>query len=214
MKYPTPYFKNVPQIGNLYLDYIFIEVECPILFTCKDENKKLYLCDCIDIVKEQEWIIVPTTKEKIVKLIKGEITLYNIFKIADGVGCKAYWNREEGQRYHLVKSSELEDNELPDEFLEFEEDEINEYLDYMIFNLLENCIGDEFNENIQSYFELNKDIYQHYNKKLFENYKPQYDMSLLEKNKLIESKKVLLQNAIKQDDFLTNDMQQNELIAA
>lgn len=52
------YFTNIANIGNLYLDYVIYEFELePILFTCVDANKNLYLCLCSDIRYGQKWII-------------------------------------------------------------------------------------------------------------------------------------------------------------
>ena len=52
------YFDKVIQIGRLYLDYIFYEFESePILFSCVDDEKKLYLCLCSEIRYGQKWII-------------------------------------------------------------------------------------------------------------------------------------------------------------
>ena len=79
MNYPKPYFSDIPGVGCLDIDYIFFEAECPILFTCIDLEENLYLCICCDIRDEQRWIISPTTADKLIKLIKNKISLFDAF---------------------------------------------------------------------------------------------------------------------------------------
>ena len=42
MYIPTPYFRNVPKMGDLTLDNIFLDDGYPVLFTCTNEEK-IYL---------------------------------------------------------------------------------------------------------------------------------------------------------------------------
>lgn len=52
------YFKNVAEIGNLFLEHIFLEFDMePIFFTCVDNHANLYLCLCSEIRGEQRWVI-------------------------------------------------------------------------------------------------------------------------------------------------------------
>ena len=43
MYIPSPYFKGIPQMGNLEMDNIFLENGYPVLFTCRNKDK-IYLC--------------------------------------------------------------------------------------------------------------------------------------------------------------------------
>ena len=35
MKIPKPYFRNIPLIGDLDVDFIIFQADYPVLFTCK-----------------------------------------------------------------------------------------------------------------------------------------------------------------------------------
>lgn len=74
------YFDNVTQIGNLYLECVFFEFESePILFTCVDDDKKLYFCLCSEIRYGQKWIIMECSVAKIKALIEKRIDIANAF---------------------------------------------------------------------------------------------------------------------------------------
>lgn len=75
-----PYFKNLTEFGNLYIDYDIIYYDCSILFTCIDDNKNLFLCMCTDILIEQKWILVPTTKHIIINLLQNKISVLESLK--------------------------------------------------------------------------------------------------------------------------------------
>lgn len=74
------FFKDVDEIGNLYLDYIFYEFEYePILFVCVDDNNKLYFCLCSNIRFGQRWIIMKADVLLLNKLIEEEIEIATAF---------------------------------------------------------------------------------------------------------------------------------------
>ena len=50
MYIPSPYFKGIPQMGNLEMDNIFLENGYPVLFTCRNKDK-IYLCICRTLVE-------------------------------------------------------------------------------------------------------------------------------------------------------------------
>lgn len=50
MKIPSPYFSEVPNIGNLYHLYTFYSLERPILFVCKDSKRNLYILLLLRVV--------------------------------------------------------------------------------------------------------------------------------------------------------------------
>ena len=67
------YFRNVSEIGNLYLKHVFFEFERePILFLCENLDKQSYLCLCSEIRYEQKWIIVRCLDNTLESLIKRE----------------------------------------------------------------------------------------------------------------------------------------------
>ena len=74
------YFDNVIQIGKLYLEYVFYEFESePILFTCIDEEKKLYLCLCSEIRYGQKWVVTECSIMQLKALIEEEVDIASVF---------------------------------------------------------------------------------------------------------------------------------------
>lgn len=76
------YFDNVTSIGKLYLEHVFYEFEAePILFSCVDEMKKLYLCLCTEIRFQQKWIIAQCGVSTLKALIDEDIDIASAFLI-------------------------------------------------------------------------------------------------------------------------------------
>lgn len=74
------YFENVEQIGSLYMEHIFFEFENePILFACRDDVNKLYLCLCSEIRAGQRWIVARTDIETINSLIDKKMDIKSAF---------------------------------------------------------------------------------------------------------------------------------------
>lgn len=74
------YFDHVIQAGQLYLDYVFYEFESePILFTCVDKEKKIYLCLCSDIRYAQRWLIVRCSVKTLKDLVEEKIDVASAF---------------------------------------------------------------------------------------------------------------------------------------
>lgn len=72
------YFNSITDIGNLYLDYVFISFEDePIIFTCISEYGKIFLCLCSEIRKEQKWIVSPCDISIIEKLVNKKIDIFH-----------------------------------------------------------------------------------------------------------------------------------------
>lgn len=74
------YFENVEQIGSLYMEHIFFEFENePILFVCRDDADKLYLCLCSEIRAGQRWIVARTDIETLSLLIDKKMDILSAF---------------------------------------------------------------------------------------------------------------------------------------
>lgn len=70
------YFENIEEIGNLYLEHVFLEFEKePILMTCVDDRKQLYLCLCAEIRGEQRWIVSSCSVATLAELVEGKIDI-------------------------------------------------------------------------------------------------------------------------------------------
>lgn len=70
------YFKNIDEIGDLYLDYVFLEYEYePIYFTCVDDFENIYLCLCSEIRGKQRWVISKSNRAILRKLIDQQLDM-------------------------------------------------------------------------------------------------------------------------------------------
>ena len=80
------YFDKVIQIGRLYLDYIFYEFESePILFSCVDDEKKLYLCLCSEIRYGQKWVITECELSTLKALIDEKMDIASAFLLKNEI---------------------------------------------------------------------------------------------------------------------------------
>lgn len=125
------YFTNIPTIGDLSIERILVEDDCPILFTLISKENKRCISICCEIYEEQRWLISPISKIKLIKLLKNEITLREAF-ITQEDCIIAHWSKENPiLRYEIVHN--LPECDLPiDEYLE--NDEVNEYIKFLINN--------------------------------------------------------------------------------
>lgn len=78
------YFEKVAGIGNLYLEYIFLEF-CyePIFFTCVSDNGNLYLCLCSEIRGEEKWVVSKCSIGTLQALINGEMDMVSALRIPE-----------------------------------------------------------------------------------------------------------------------------------
>lgn len=80
------YFDNVIQVGKLYLEHIFYEFESePVLFTCADDQKRLYFCLCSDIRFGQRWVITPCSIRQLEDLVEAKMDIASIFLSASHI---------------------------------------------------------------------------------------------------------------------------------
>lgn len=123
---PNPYFSNIPDIGDLVLDYVFLEDNYPIFFTCKKSKSSLCLCVCRTLMPEQKWAISEVTPSILQQMINREISVSTAFKKLDSKSCIAKWSKERPEEeYTVFPTCELLDSDLPDKdfFLSAEEAE-------------------------------------------------------------------------------------------
>ncbi len=130
MYIPKPYFENIPKMGSLMLDCIFVENGYPILFTCSNDEK-LYLCLCRTTYKEQKWIVSEINIDILEKLLKNEISIYYALKNDKGKACIVRWEKDIGyDSFRVDMAKFLDDTDLPDKdvFLDDDEGDFREYL--------------------------------------------------------------------------------------
>lgn len=146
MYIPNPYFKNIPNIGSLVLDYIFIEDGYPILFTCTS-NEKFYLCLCRTLTPEQKWIISEIEFQDLKKMIENKISIRDAFKAnSTGKSCIAKWNENFiSESYQVIPTSHLTLTELPENDVFLDDEDAELYL-----NQVENRIKNKKEKTIES----------------------------------------------------------------
>ncbi len=67
-------------LPKLYMYMVFVESIRPILFACKDEEEKLYICSCHCANADKcEWVIAPTTYTNLIELLTNTITIRDVF---------------------------------------------------------------------------------------------------------------------------------------
>lgn len=132
MYIPNPYFSNIPQMGDLILDYVFVEDGYPILFVCKaDEN--YFLCICRTLRPEQKWVVSEILLDDLKKLIKGEIDIHDAFiSNRKGRSCIVKWSASIiKEQYQVIPTLSLDLNEIPSKGIFLDEDETGNYLEQL-----------------------------------------------------------------------------------
>lgn len=67
-------------LPTLYYDMVFVHSIRPVLFSCRDDASNVYLCCChCSSGEKAEWIIAPTSCERLVQLLTDQITIRNAF---------------------------------------------------------------------------------------------------------------------------------------
>ncbi|MDV0447518.1 hypothetical protein MsAg5_14180 [Methanosarcinaceae archaeon Ag5] len=80
---------SVPETGSLYLDEVLVQIDAvALLFTCRDEQNRPYLCVCTDSY-EPGYVVVLTTPEILIQMLNNEIPMYDAFlQSPDGIAFK------------------------------------------------------------------------------------------------------------------------------
>ncbi len=63
-------------INKVFLYYDGI----PLLCTCKDEDGKLYFCNCTEMRSEERWILYPATKQQVEQITTKSKTPAEVFQ--------------------------------------------------------------------------------------------------------------------------------------
>lgn len=66
---------------ELVVDKVFLSYDgIPLLCVCKDENKKLYFCNCTEVRSEERWVLYPATKQQIEQIVSKSKTPAEVFQ--------------------------------------------------------------------------------------------------------------------------------------
>lgn len=148
-------FVEIPGYGKLFVDKVIFESYFPIIFTCVNDNKDLFLCVCCKNNEQGcKWLVGKTFSKYIISMLRDEITVRELL-INHSVGriTVDYVN----EKYTISYDNSDWKNEsifLPkeDSYLDAEEDEFTEEINYYSsFNMLH--YSEAFYKNISSTFE-------------------------------------------------------------
>lgn len=125
------YFKSVPQYGDLEIEKVlFLFDNIPMIFICRDDKKRYFLCQCVDVIDKFSWMITPVQKRLLISMMKDEISVLSAFKdsgydiiLADEV------KNEIGYRKIPFKNISLD--ELPDPDEKLENPDLREYIEQL-----------------------------------------------------------------------------------
>lgn len=66
---------------ELVVDKVFLYYDgIPLLCTCKDEDERMYFCNCTEVRSEERWVLYPATKQQIEQITTKSKTPAEIFQ--------------------------------------------------------------------------------------------------------------------------------------
>lgn len=131
MKIPNPYFKAVPQYGDLQMEQIIVDYVYPLLSVLKDSKNRRYLCMCFDTRGSQQQLITPISINTLVAILENKITLsapFEDFSTEKVLAVRNYQTKEE--TFQLLHANEVPKVDLPEEG-EYLDSELGEWEEYV-----------------------------------------------------------------------------------
>lgn len=66
---------------ELVVDKEFLSYDgIPLLCVCKDEDEKLFFCNCTEVRSEERWVLYPATKRQIEQIVSKSKTPAEVFQ--------------------------------------------------------------------------------------------------------------------------------------
>lgn len=133
MKYPSPYFSNLPYIGNLEIDYVFAEYDCPIIFTCIDKDNNIFFCACICMDNIQKWLVTAVDSDTIVDYVKNKVSNREMFTKSNCVYVLSWKYGFTKENCKMLSGDKIPEDELPpvNTFLEADDEEFSDYINVL-----------------------------------------------------------------------------------
>lgn len=134
MNIPNPYFQDVPNIGNLKLEYYFYFLSRPVLFVCTDKNKNIdgsenyYLCSCYEMTEKLGWLIAGISKKLLLDMINNKISLRDTFNQCPKKYVATFNAGDKSEK--IVEVNEFDEDILPviNTYLDREGNEYNDFI--------------------------------------------------------------------------------------
>lgn len=128
-------FMTIDGLVNLKIDVVLFESYYPILFTCINEKKELFLCVCCQSNSQgRKWMITKTTPKVVIEMLNNKIMLRKAFLEFPKIQITVF---EQGGIISIIKNDEAEwdydsSKSLPDkdEYMDSEEGEFEEEISY------------------------------------------------------------------------------------
>lgn len=126
-------FIKLDEYGQLYIDRVLFESYFPIIFTCVNDNKEIFICVCCqNNEKGCKWLIGKTNGINIIRMLRNEITIRQLLlEYSSGRISVDYVGNEYVVAYN---NSDWDENSsyLPkdDSYMYAEEGEFDEEIDY------------------------------------------------------------------------------------
>lgn len=145
------------KIGELKLDRVLFESYYPILFTCINENKELFLCVCFKADKiSQKWLVTNVNSETVIEMLQDRRTIRNTFKKNNGKKFTVEYIISENKYYYIENDRndwdfdnsdnlptsgeymDVDDDEFSDDilyYMNFDSNNSNDFSTYSNFNI-------------------------------------------------------------------------------
>lgn len=112
-------FLDIPNIGSLFIDKVLVYYEEPVLFTCVSRSGQFFLVNCLEIcVEHREWAIVQTSQTRLIKALKGNLSIYTMLKHPENgfilIAKEEYSSEIPSTTFKTILEHEIIDDYLPD----------------------------------------------------------------------------------------------------
>lgn len=124
------YFKNIQEIGDLDIIYIFFEDNHPILFLCQSEQNEtdyVYLCQCYEYRNVQKWHLAKIEWSYIRSMAKGSISVYEALVEKAQKLWNIVYTKDGIETVTKIERSQMEEVDLPDKDFYLDEDDLAEF---------------------------------------------------------------------------------------
>lgn len=138
------YLMKVDVLGRIYIKDVIVFYGEPLLFSCINDFKNCFLFNCLDMNEsEKQWLVLPISEAKLIRGLKGNISLYKMFKEPEG---EFLWKVSEYSQNELCKSYPIKPEELKKEDLPDEDIFYDIYNDEFLEEYDDNILGESIKE--------------------------------------------------------------------